>query len=326
MTDHSNLWKETTEALTRFEEAETRAEQARSAYHELIRRLNTSGVSLREIAFRLELSHQRVHQIVSGAACSFCDRRRADVARLAAGPGVFICDRCTVLGLHALAQGWGASDESTRMELRADDDLRCCFCRKRSQKVGALATRGGMRICGHCLILATRGFDRSVTPTVGVRPGRRRRQSGLDRITSRGRQALTQAESAARSMHHEFITDEHLLLGLLGVEDGLAARVLTSLGVTADAVRRAVVAETPEGSLPVEGPMPIDPNLKRHMFETARGKATDLDHDYVGTEHLLLALVEESQTIRDILASVGADPADVRPALMELLHGQRNDS
>lgn len=136
---------------------------------------------------------------------------------------------------------------------------------------------------------------------------------------------MAQAEAAARSLGHEIITDQHLLLGLLGVEDGLAARILTNLGVTADAARRAVLAETPEGSLPVDGPMPIDPTLKRHMFETARGKAADLGHNFVGTEHLLLALVEESQTIRDILASVGMDPADVRPALIELLHGQRKD-
>lgn len=69
--------------------------------------------------------------------------------------------------------------------------------------------------------------------------------------------------------------------------------------------------------------MPIDPTLKRHMFETARRKAADLGHNYVGTEHLLLALVEESQMIRDILASVGMDPAEVRPALMEVLRGQQ---
>lgn len=320
--DTSDLWAETTEARRRVEEAETGAEQARSVYHELIRRLNTSGVSLREIATRLELSHQRVHQIVSGAACGFCERRRADVARLVAGPGVFICDSCTALGLHALAQGWGASDEHTRMEVRNDDELRCCFCRKRSQKVGALAARGGMRICGHCLTVATREFDRSTTPSLTRRPDRRRHRDGLDRMTDRARQALSEAEAAARALRHENMTDEHLFLGLLEVKDGLAARALTGLGVTPDDARQVVVGTSPPGTLPVEGPMPIDPTLKRHVFEAARSKSSNLGHNYIGTEHLLLALIDESSSVGDILTSLDVDPHDVRTALMDMLRQQ----
>ena len=320
--DISDLWAETSEARTRFEEAGTAAEQARSVYHELIRRLNMSGASLREIATRLELSHQRVHQIVSGAACGFCDRRRADVARLVAGPGVFICDSCTALGLHALAQGWGASDERTRMEVRNDDELRCCFCRKRSQKVGALASRGEMRICGHCLTLATREFDRARTPSLARRPDRRRHRGGIDRMTDRARQALSEAESAARVLRHENLTDEHLLLGLLEVRNGLAAVALTGLGVTPNRARQAVVGTTPVGAMPVEGPMPIDPALKRHMFEDARSQASKLGHNYIGTEHVLLALIEESPSVGDILASLNVDPLDVRTALMGLLREQ----
>lgn len=319
----SDLWAETTEARTKLDEAETAAEQARSAYHELIRRLNMSGESLREIATRLELSHQRVHQIVSGAACGFCERRRADVARLVAGPGVFICDACTALGLHALAQGWGASDERTRMEVRTDDELRCCFCRKRSEKVGALASRGGMRICGHCLTLATREFDRSTTPPSLRRVDRRRHRGGLDRVTDRARQALGESESEARALHHEHLTDMHLLLGLLRVEDGLAAQALTGLGVTLDGARRVVVETSPPGTVPVEGPMPMDPTLKRHMFETARRKAGDLGHNYIGTEHLLLALIEESSAVGNILISLDVDPVDMRKALMDLLSQRR---
>lgn len=322
----SDLWEETTEARARAEEAETAAEQARSGYHELIRRLNTSGASLREIATRLELSHQRVHQIVSGAACSFCDRRRADVSRLVAGPGVFICDSCTALGLLALAQGWGASDERTRVEVRADDELRCCFCRKRAQKVGALASRGGMRICGHCLTLANREFDRRPVHTLKGWPKRKLQPGGLDYMTDRARHALTQAEAEARSLCHEALTDQHLLLGLLSVQDGLAARVLTDLGATLDGARRAAVDSSPPGTLPVEGPMPIDPRLKRHMFETARKKAAELGHNYIGTEHLILALIEQSPSVRDNLTSQGVDPDDVPPALMEMLRQRGIDS
>lgn len=101
----NEIWSEATTARTRLMDEEAATDRARSAYHEAIRRLHTSGVSLRDIARRLEISHQRVHQIVSDTACGFCGRRKADVERLVAGPGVFVCSGCVSLGLHALAQG-----------------------------------------------------------------------------------------------------------------------------------------------------------------------------------------------------------------------------
>lgn len=158
-----DLWKEALTAKSRVEDREAEVERARSSFHELVRQLNMSGASLREIASRMQLSHQRVHQIVEGVACGFCDRRRAECERMVAGPGVFICDSCTDLGLHALAQGGGASDERTRVEVRSDDE-RCCFCRKRASRVGPLVSRGTMRICGHCLTRASGEFERSATP------------------------------------------------------------------------------------------------------------------------------------------------------------------
>jgi hypothetical protein len=66
----------------------------------------------------------------------------------------------SLVGLYALAQGWGASDERTCLEVRSGDE-RCCFCRKRASKVGPLECRGAMRICGHCLTMATREFERA---------------------------------------------------------------------------------------------------------------------------------------------------------------------
>lgn len=69
--------------------------------------------------------------------------------------------------------------------------------------------------------------------------------------------------------------------------------------------------------------MPVDPVLKRLMFESARSKAGELGHNYIGTEHLLLALIEESSAVGGILTSLDVDPGDVRIALMDLLrqHG-----
>jgi ClpX C4-type zinc finger len=99
-------------------------ERARADYHHAIRRLHAAGGSLREIAEALHLSHQRVHQIVGEAAeptrrrwrrepqvlpgppgpCSFCGRPHDVCAKLIAGPGVFICDRCLVLCEEILAE------------------------------------------------------------------------------------------------------------------------------------------------------------------------------------------------------------------------------
>jgi hypothetical protein len=65
-----DLWNEALAAKSRVEDMEAEVERARSAFHELVRQLNTSGASLREIASRVQLSHQRVHQIVEGLVAS----------------------------------------------------------------------------------------------------------------------------------------------------------------------------------------------------------------------------------------------------------------
>lgn len=75
----------------------------------------------------------------------------------------------------------------------------------------------------------------------------------------------------------------------------------------------------------MDGPMPIDPTLKRHMFETARGKAADLGHNYVGTEHLLLALVEDPRRSETCWLQSGWIQLMCAAALMELLPGQPKD-
>jgi hypothetical protein len=68
--------------------------------------------------------------------------------------------------------------------------------------------------------------------------------------------------------------------------------------------------------------MPIDPTLKRHIFEAARSKSSNLGHNYIGTEHRLLALVDGSSSVGDILTSLDVDPHDVRTALMDMLRQQ----
>jgi ATP-dependent protease Clp ATPase subunit len=104
----------------------------------------------------MQMSHQRVHQIIDGAVCSFCDARQADVARLIAGPGVFICDRCLMLALRVIASERDASDDRTIIQqAAAGPSVKCSFCRKKAKRVGRMAERSETRICSHCLSLCT---------------------------------------------------------------------------------------------------------------------------------------------------------------------------
>jgi ClpX C4-type zinc finger len=140
------------------------AYRAKVDYHQTIRRLHAAGGSLREIAEALRMSHQRVHQIIDEAAeptrrrrrrrepqrlsgpvgpCSFCGRPRDVCARLIAGPGVFICDRCVVQATR-LAAGpavEGQADGSMRLEAPGSQ-VRCSFCGKQARKVRHLVASG----------------------------------------------------------------------------------------------------------------------------------------------------------------------------------------
>jgi ClpX C4-type zinc finger len=160
------------------------AEQARADYHHTIRRLHAAGGSLREIAEALGLSHQRVHQIIDDAAkpiprrwrrrhqllpgppgpCSFCGCSHEECAKLIAGPGVYICNRCVTqaTGLSAGAAGGGRTAGPMRLE-PSGLEVRCSFCGKEARKVrylvaSGLAVPAGKfgdlpRICDKCLDL-----------------------------------------------------------------------------------------------------------------------------------------------------------------------------
>lgn len=158
-------------ARERLAESRQAAERARADYHHAIRRLHAAGGSLREIAEALRLSHQRVHQIAAGreeepaGPCSFCGRWREECAKLIAGPGVYICERC-VAQASGLAAGAAAGDRSEApMVLEPPgSETRCSFCGKEARQVehlvagGAAAAPGAMsgpaaRICRECLDL-----------------------------------------------------------------------------------------------------------------------------------------------------------------------------
>ena len=129
------------------------------------------------------------------------------------------------------------------------------------------------------------------------------------------------AQEEARTLHFSHIGSEALLLGLLREQECIPARVLESLGVSLKKARRAVTRHVASGDTPTEGFMPFTPRAKQ-ILEQAGQEARALGHNYVGTEHILLALttIEEGVAI-NILRDFDLDAASVRDAVIELLAG-----
>ncbi|NLD41921.1 MAG: ATP-dependent Clp protease ATP-binding subunit [Chloroflexi bacterium] len=117
----------------------------------------------------------------------------------------------------------------------------------------------------------------------------------LDRFTRLARHALTMAQEEAQRMNHPYIGTEHLLLGLLREEEGIAARVLTELGLSLGQARRAVERIVGRGELPITS-LQLGDQTKR-VLEVAVTEAKRFGHRFIGTEHILLGLVQEPETM-----------------------------
>jgi hypothetical protein len=113
----------------------------------------------------------------------------------------------------------------------------------------------------------------------------------FSRFTPRARRTLTTAEEEARALRHDQIVPEHLALGLLHEPEGLAARAMAELGVTTEAAREALVAALPPaGADEPADKIPLTPGARKVLELTLR-EALLFGHNYIGTEHLLLAVL-----------------------------------
>ena len=140
----------------------------------------------------------------------------------------------------------------------------------------------------------------------------------FDRFTKRARQALSMAQEEARRMNHGYIGTEHLLLGLIREEEGIAARVLTDLGLSTNQMRRAVERMVGRGERLVPG-LQLSEQTKR-MIELAVDEARRLGHHYIGTEHLLLALLRTQDSMAvAILESLNVNREIVRRRVYDLM-------
>lgn len=142
-------------------------------------------------------------------------------------------------------------------------------------------------------------------------------QQGFGRFTPRARNVVVAAQNEARAASSAEITPEHLVLGLLTETQGLAALAITGQGVTPEAVRRQVTGRlpTPAEDLPALIPFSVQ---ARKVLELTLREALRLGHNYVGTEHILLALLEQEGG-EGVLAGLGLDKAAIEQQLVTML-------
>jgi ATP-dependent Clp protease ATP-binding subunit ClpC len=143
----------------------------------------------------------------------------------------------------------------------------------------------------------------------------------FERFNARARHVVVLAQDEARGLKHDYLGTEHILLGLLREEEGVAARVLESLDITVEEVRAQVVRIVGEGDEVTTGEIPFAPRVKKTL-ELALREALSLGHNYIGTEHILLGLVRENEgTAARILLDFDADAETIRNEIIRMLSG-----
>jgi len=151
----------------------------------------------------------------------------------------------------------------------------------------------------------------------------RRWREVYEEFTDRARRAVVQAQEEARMLSHNHIGTEHILLGLIH-EDGVAGKTLESLGISLDAVRQQIEEIIGRGQQQApSGHIPFTPRAKK-VLELALREALQLDHKYIGTEHILLGLIREGDGVAAlVLVRLGADLNRVRQQVIHLLQGHQ---
>jgi hypothetical protein len=140
---------------------------------------------------------------------------------------------------------------------------------------------------------------------------------GFSRFTPRAKNVVMAAHNAAHEAHHAEILPAHLVLGLLSEPDAIAARVMTQSGVTLDSARAAAVASLPPAGDEYPEPVPYGPDARKTLEVTFR-EALRLGHNYIGTEHILLALLE-TEPDDGLLAGLGLEKPVVEEQVVAAL-------
>ncbi len=145
-----------------------------------------------------------------------------------------------------------------------------------------------------------------------------------DKFTEQARKVLSLAREEAQRFQHDYIGTEHLLLGLVCEGEGVAAKVLSNLGVELTKVRSTIEFIVGRGDRIVLGEIGLTPRAKK-VIELAVDEARRLNHHYIGTEHLLLGLVREGEGIAaGALESLGVNLEKVRTQTIRVLNQQKD--
>ena len=150
--------------------------------------------------------------------------------------------------------------------------------------------------------------------------------SRFEKFSERARRVLSLAQEEAQRFNHNYIGTEHILLGLVRETDGVAAKVLTSLGVELTKVRSAVECIIGRGERATPGEIGLTPRAKK-VIELAVDEARRLSHNYIGTEHLLIGLLREGEGVpAGVLESLGVNLDKVRGETSRILSQSASQS
>ncbi|MBN2248679.1 MAG: ATP-dependent Clp protease ATP-binding subunit [Coriobacteriia bacterium] len=143
----------------------------------------------------------------------------------------------------------------------------------------------------------------------------------FERFTEKARRVVVYAQEEARMLNQNYIGTEHLLLGLIREQDGIAAKALESLDISVEDVHQQVEELIGRGTYVPTGHIPFTPRAKK-VLELSLREALQLGHNYIGTEHILLGLIREGEGVAaQVLLNLGADLEKVRSAVIQLLSG-----
>jgi ATP-dependent Clp protease ATP-binding subunit ClpC len=141
----------------------------------------------------------------------------------------------------------------------------------------------------------------------------------FERFTEKARRVVVYAQEEARMLNQNYIGTEHLLLGLIREQDGIAAKALESLNISLEDVHQQVEELIGRGTYVPTGHIPFTPRAKK-VLELSLREALQLGHNYIGTEHILLGLIREGEGVAaQVLLNLGADLEKVRSAVIQLL-------
>jgi ATP-dependent Clp protease ATP-binding subunit ClpA/predicted DNA-binding transcriptional regulator AlpA len=149
------------------------------------------------------------------------------------------------------------------------------------------------------------------------------RQSGglFSRFTDRARQSVVKAQEEARLLKHNYIGTEHLLLGLIAIGEGLAWEALGAMDVSLEPAREGVRTMIGEGSELPQGHIPFTPRAKK-VLELSLRESRQFGHNYIGTEHILLALIREKDGVAwQVLEKLGLKQTYARSAVIGAMGG-----